>query len=149
MSVPDPSRPVQEVEALLRRSGRRLTPQREAVLDTLRATTSHPTAEELKFMVQERLPTISLGTVYRNLQLLVEAGYAQRLPTQQSCHRFDGNVTPHHHVICRECGRIADVDLDVNVVSLDEVEGLTGYCDLTQKMEFTGICERCREGGRD
>jgi Fe2+ or Zn2+ uptake regulation protein len=136
---------MEELRSRLREHGKRMTPQRSAVLEALRATTSHPTAEELRGMVQELVPTVSLGTVYRNLHVLVEEGYVRRLPTPQGSHRFDGDLSPHLHVICRRCGKISDVHLEIDSVALGRVTKLTGYTDLSQRVEFRGICPECHE----
>jgi Fe2+ or Zn2+ uptake regulation protein len=136
---------MEDLRSRLREHGKRMTPQRSAVLEALRATTSHPTAEELRVMVQELVPTVSLGTVYRNLHVLVEEGYVRRLPTPQGSHRFDGDLSPHLHVICRKCGRISDVHLEIDSGALGRVTKLTGFTDLSQRVEFRGICPDCRE----
>jgi Fe2+ or Zn2+ uptake regulation protein len=143
MSVLKETERVEDVRDRLREHGKRMTPQRIAVLEALRATTSHPTAEELRVLVQKLVPTISLGTVYRNLHVLVEGGCARRLPTPQGSHRFDGDLSPHLHVICRKCGRIADVHLEIDSGSLGRVSKMTGFTDLAQRVEFRGICAAC------
>src|SRR5688500_2570446 len=91
----------------LRTRGLRLTGPRRVVLEVVRGTDSHPTAERVHEMVRRRLPRVSLGTVYRNLRLLVETGLVKELPGPHA--RFDGNATDHHHFTCTECGRIVDV----------------------------------------
>src|SRR5512144_2537130 len=94
-------------EATLRARGLRLTGPRRLVLDVVRATESHPTAEWVHRMVRRRRPRVSLGTVYRNLRLLVAQGLVKELPGPHA--RFDGNVSEHHHITCVGCGRIVDV----------------------------------------
>ncbi len=91
----------------LRTRGLRLTGPRRVVLEVVRGTDSHPTAERVHEMVRRRLPRVSLGTVYRNLRLLVAQGLVNELPGPHA--RFDGNVSDHHHFTCLGCGRIADV----------------------------------------
>src|SRR5882672_7526392 len=76
---------------------------RRVVLDVVRATESHPTAEWVHQMVRRRLPRVSLGTVYRNLRLLVAEGLVNELPGPHA--RFDGNISEHHHFTCVACGR--------------------------------------------
>src|SRR5262245_10321608 len=93
--------------AALRNRGLRRTRAREVVLDVVRGTDSHPTAEQVHGLVRRRLPRVSLGTVYRNLRRLVETGLVKELPGPHA--RFDGNATDHHHFTCTECGRIVDV----------------------------------------
>jgi len=134
----------EEMRVRFRERGKRTTPQLMAVFDAVRATKSHPTAEELRSLVKARVPTISLGTVYRNLSLLVEEGFVLRLPTPRGSSRFDADVSPHQHVICRECGRIADVHLEIDSSALGRISGLTGYSRLSQNVEFRGLCAVCQ-----
>src|SRR5262245_65856772 len=97
-----------ESAAALRRAGLRLTGPRRLVLEVVRSTDAHPTAEAIHQTVRRRLPSVSLGTVYRNLRVLVEEGLVKELPGPHA--RFDGNLREHHHFTCLGCGRIADVD---------------------------------------
>ena len=123
----------------------RKTRQRQVILDELRNLASHPSAAELYEIVRRRLPKISLGTVYRNLDQLVEAGEILKLEIAGSQARFDGNVSEHHHVRCVQCGRVADIhNLPVEPVSC----GITthdNYEILGYHLEFTGLCPECRK----
>src|SRR5262245_9584255 len=95
-------------EADLRDRGLRLTGPRHAVLEVVRGAESHPTAEEVHRLVRRRLPGVSLGTVYRNLWVLVGEELLKELPGPHA--RFDANTSAHHHFMCERCGRIIDVD---------------------------------------
>src|SRR6266851_3125600 len=108
-SIPQngPSRRSEGAETDLRARGLRLTGPRRVVLDVVRATESHPTAEWVHRMVRRRLPRVSLGTVYRNLRVLVAEGLVKELSGPHA--RFDGNLSEHHHFTCLACGRISDV----------------------------------------
>ena len=129
----------------LNRHGRRMTTQRAAILAALRATTSHPTAEELRIQVQMRIPKISLGTIYRNLGVLVEEGYALRLSSPSGIHRFDGDVSEHHHAFCEVCGKVADVRLKPDPAMLRSAARMTNYNLRHRHIEFFGICPDCAE----
>src|SRR5262249_10873483 len=94
--------------AALRARGLRLTGPRRVVLEVLRGTDAHPTAEIVHRLVRRRLPRVSLGTVYRNLRLLVAEGLAAEIQGPHA--RFDANMDAHHHFTCMRCGRIVDVD---------------------------------------
>src|SRR5215475_11189414 len=98
-------------DVALRDRGFRLTVPRRAVLEVVRGITTHPTAEEVHRLVIRRAPRVSLGTVYRNLRLLVDAGLLGELPGPLA--RFDPNTLAHHHFTCLRCGRIADVEAPV------------------------------------
>jgi Fur family transcriptional regulator, ferric uptake regulator len=123
----------------------RNTQQRAVILEELRKLKSHPTAVGLYRIVLHRLPKISLGTVYRNLDLLVKAGTIQKLEYGSEEARFDGDVTPHHHIRCVKCGRVDDI----HGLSLDPLGGVTedfnGYRVLGQRVEFFGVCARCKD----
>src|SRR2546428_7901699 len=93
--------------AALRGVGLRLTGPRGLVLGVVRGSGAHPTAEAVHQMVRCRLPRVSLGTVYRNLRLLVAQGLVKELPGPHA--RFDCNLSEHHHFTCLACGRIPDV----------------------------------------
>src|SRR5262245_26786267 len=102
---------VESAEVALRDGGFRLTAPRRAVLEVVRGTKTHPTAEEVHRLVTRRAPGVSLGTVYRNLRLLVDAGLLGELPGPRA--RFDANTRAHHHFTCLRCGRIIDVEAPV------------------------------------
>jgi Fur family ferric uptake transcriptional regulator len=124
----------------------RNTPQRRMVLEELQKVTSHPTAVELYEMVRKRMPKVSLGTIYRNLELLAEMGLIQKVDLVSSEARFDGNPKPHHHVRCATCGRVGDLH-ELPLDMLREVPSeIGGYSIIGHKLEFVGICGECNEG---
>ncbi len=121
----------------------RMTRQRRMILEELRNTRSHPTADEIYARVRARLPRISLGTVYRNLDVLAAGGDIVRLDSGGGTRRFDGNVIPHQHVRCRCCGRVADVCDPVRTPDPSEVH-VEGFTITTARVEFEGVCDLCR-----
>jgi len=128
----------------VRRKAQRNTRQRQVVLEELKKLTSHPTAAELYEITRARLPKISLGTVYRNLELLAQNGLIGKLEIGGSEARFDGNPERHYHVRCVRCGRVDDVhDLPGSFVKR-EVKHLSGYEILGFRLEFIGICPECK-----
>jgi len=118
--------------------------QRDIILDELRQLTSHPTVDELFLIVRERLPHISLATVYRNLELLAEQGVILKLELAGQQRRFDGWAAPHTHIRCEVCGAVADVDLEPAQTPLEEVQQHTDYLVTGQHTEFVGQCPRCQ-----
>ncbi|MGJ3524152.1 Fur family transcriptional regulator [Nitratidesulfovibrio sp. D1] len=120
----------------------RMTKQRMVILEELRRVHSHPTADEIYGMVRQRLPRISLGTVYRNLDLLAESGDILKLESAGSQKRFDGNITPHQHVRCTQCGRVGDVMEPVRVPDITGARA-PGFIILSGRVEFEGVCEVC------
>ena len=86
--------------------------QREAIKEFLMSRKDHPTAEVVYEFVSKDFPNISLGTVYRNLSFLVDNGMAIKVPCEDGSVHFDGNVEPHYHFQCMECGSVLDLDFD-------------------------------------
>jgi len=122
----------------------RSTRQRRLILEELRGLTSHPTAAELHQIVRQRLPRISLGTIYRNLELLARTGAIRRLEANGGAARFDANTAPHGHLRCVRCGEIRDVH-DVPLDLEDAGFGdLDGYDTLGYRLEFVGVCPACK-----
>lgn len=126
----------------------RMTRQRAEILAELRKAKNHPTAEEIHARVRRCLPRISLGTVYRNLELLAQNGEILRLDGGNGGRRFDGDVSPHLHVRCRRCGRVADVS---GAVFTPALEGLKaeGFAILHAHIELEGVCARCAADTQD
>ena len=124
----------------------RYSKQRDAIQQYLMSTKKHPTAEVVYEKVREAYPKISLGTVYRNLSLLVEQGQALKLDCGDGFDHFDGNPAPHNHFYCRQCGSVIDLEMDpidhINTIAnagfYGEIEGHTIY--------FYGICAHCKGG---
>ena len=133
-------------DAALRARGLRLTGPRRVILDVLRGTGSHPTAEWVYRLVRRRLPRVSLGTVYRNLRLLVAEGLAAEIPGPHA--RFDANMDAHHHFTCVRCGRIVDVDgplAEPHAEALRaRIAARTGLAITHHRIEFFGRCPQCR-----
>lgn len=117
--------------------------QREAILEFLMSRNDHPTAETVYDNVKLLYPRISLGTVYRNLSLLVECGKAAKLTGRDGMDHFDGNTSPHYHFVCSKCQRIMDIDFPqmdfineaANRTFPGRIEGHTAF--------FYGICPDC------
>jgi Fur family ferric uptake transcriptional regulator len=121
-----------------------MTEQRRAILEALKQVTSHPTADEVYAMVRKRLPRISLGTVYRNLEFLSDSGLIQRLCIGGSQMRFDGNANNHYHVRCVKCNRVDDVPVAPTAEVQKAKRSLSGYEILGHRLEFVGVCPTCK-----
>ena len=121
-------------------AGQRNTTQRKVILEELRRQKTHPTATELYELVRRRLPHISLGTVYRNLELLACNGIIGKIERGREQARFDGFPGDHHHVRCSACGRVEDV----HGLSLEHlagaIAGANGYEITGHTLEFIGLC---------
>ena len=122
--------------------GLRTTRARRAILDQVRATDVHPTAEWVFLQVRRRLPRVSLGTVYRNLRQLVGAGLLVERPDPGGS-RFDANTSVHHHFTCVGCGRVYDLTEPINPALHARVASRTGFKVHYHRMEFYGRCANC------
>src|ERR1700674_665357 len=100
-----------EFAARCREGGLAVTPQRTAIIEALLASTDHPTAEHIYAAVRRRYPHISLATVHRTLETLCRIGEARKVTLLHDSARYDGNLGPHHHVVCVRCRRIRDVEI--------------------------------------
>ena len=123
----------------------RMTPQRQVILEEIGKTDSHPTTDELYDLVRRRLPRISLGTVYRNLEVLAECGLIQKLELAGYQRRFDGNTEKHYHIRCVDCGRVRDLPTATLVIADDEFRELTDYEIIGHRLEFIGRCSECKK----
>jgi len=126
---------------------RRLTRQRKVILEELRRVASHPTAPGVFALVRRRLPNISLGTVYRNLELMARAGLIRKLEFAGAAARFDGNTQQHDHVRCISCGRVDDLPGPPLELPEGKYVDCLGYQILGYELELVGLCAECRRSG--
>ncbi|MFH1639876.1 MAG: transcriptional repressor [Chloroflexota bacterium] len=122
------------------------TKQKEAILRVLRGTGSHPTADWIYSQVRKEMPNISMGTVYRNLKVLRETGEIRELELAGNLRRFDGVTRSHDHFRCEKCGRVFDVDENVDQGINERAEKKTGFRITGHILEFRGFCRECRQG---
>ncbi len=128
---------------------RRNTKQRQVILEELRKLTSHPSAATLYELVRMRMPNISLGTVYRNLDLLADSGAIQKLNSGTPEARYDGNPDQHYHVACTFCGRVDDIHDAPHDLVRPIGSTLGGFEILGHQLQFIGICPKCRTNKPD
>ena len=132
----------------LREMGYRITPQREMIIETIAHTTSHMTAEEVLEAVRERSRAISLSTIYRTLDFLVENGLCSRTDLGGG-HAVYATLQhgPHVHLVCRNCGQV----LDVKASMLSNLEGLLldqyGFSADIHHLSLFGVCQACQAKG--
>lgn len=142
---------VQTPEALsarFRMTGRKVTPQRQCIFRLLQGDRSHPSAETLFAQARREMATISLKTVYQTLAELAELGEVLRLDVGTGTVRFDPNVEhPHHHLVCRGCGKVRDLEMGVPELTLPGEE-VQGYVVGPAEVVFRGLCRECHGGDR-
>lgn len=118
--------------------------QREQILSFIRNTTEHPTAEMVYTEMRKIIPNISLGTVYRNLKFLEEAGKIRKISVQSGLERYDARMDEHAHFICVFCGRVSDLSA-VNIQEVFDMCNIdTDARPLWINISFGGICEQCK-----
>lgn len=136
---------VARLKALAVQRGLRMTPQRAVLLSVLGRMTHHPTSDELYRRVRKALPSVSPATVYRNLQVLVQANVISMLERSGGAFRYDPNPDEHHHFICRRCARVVDVYLSAVGYRMDaRGAGLRGARIESCEVQLRGICPACR-----
>lgn len=121
----------------------RMTKQRRVILEVLRQSNIHPTADVVYEMVRRQLPKISLGTVYRNLEILTALGEIQTLELSGSQKRFDGVAQKHYHIRCVHCGRVDDAPIAPLNSLEDDLYKSTVYTIMGHRLEFIGLCPEC------
>lgn len=134
-------------DALLR-AGHRFTRQRAAVFGVLCGTRSHPTAEEIFRVVRERIPDISLATVYKALEAFESAGACLRLTDGDGPARYDARVDDHHHLRCVACGRVIDVEGPALRGWAAGAAARQGFEVLDCRLVLVGRCAECRSDAR-
>lgn len=117
--------------------------QRESIKANLMSRKDHPTADAVYTAIREEFPNISLGTVYRNLNLLVELGEAQKLTCGDGKDHFDADVSPHYHFVCQHCGAVIDLMMEpIPEVTKQAQEDFKGQI-LSHVTYFYGTCPDC------
>jgi Fur family peroxide stress response transcriptional regulator len=119
--------------------------QRDRIRSWLRQTDTHPTATEIHEALLPEMSSLSLGTVYRNLEILVADGEVDEVTTAGGAMRYDGNRSPHHHFNCEGCGRIVDVDMPVPRGMLRGLARDHGLHSDRVRISFYGLCTSCAE----
>lgn len=131
----------------------RMTHQRKIILEEVRKIHSHPTADEVYSIVRKKIPRISMGTVYRNLDILAKIGLVQRIEPGQGHPqmRFDGKIEDHYHITCIGCGSLEDVPVDSPDAALDNLTKAllkaTEYRIAGHNLDFFGLCPSCTKEG--
>jgi len=118
--------------------------KRDAILARLRQSTAHPSAEDLYASLKPDIPDLSIGTVYRNLNLFKEQGLATSVATVRGVERFDGNTQPHVHFICSQCDAVTDLHQICVPQELKTAAEDSSGCRVEEcRLCFTGVCSQC------
>jgi len=121
-----------------------VTPQRLAVIEALLASENHPSTDEICAAVRRNHPHVSLATVHRILNEFCEVGEARKVTLLHDAARYDGNVEPHHHVVCVRCKRVNDIDIPDIDKLLEGTASLGQFALLRCSLEIEALCSRCQ-----
>jgi len=125
-----------------------MTRQRQVILEEVKSG-CHPTADQIYERVRKRLPQISMGTVYRNLDTLASLGFIRKMQPDHPQMRFDFNTKEHYHTTCMNCNRVDDMHIepmDDTLENLGKALGkLTKFGIFGHRLEFIGLCPECSE----
>ena len=132
----------------LRERGQRVTPQRLVINRLLRERDRHVSADELLEAVEERLPNVSLPTVYSTLELFEELGLVRRVGSVGGRVVWDSRLDEHHHAACSRCGRVEDIDAPVDVGAALAAARTAGFSDARAGLVVTGLCRGCARNAR-
>jgi Fe2+ or Zn2+ uptake regulation protein len=139
-----PPRDDAELAELLRERGLRATSQRVVMHRLLRDTERHVSAEELLSEASERLPGVSLPTVYATLELFEQLGIVRRVNGGGGTLLWDTRTDTHHHMICRNCGRIEDLETPLDLERARRSAARSGFDPDRAEVVVSGLCARCR-----
>lgn len=140
---------MEKVKEKLKIKGFKLTPQRRCIIETMmNSKGEHLSSEEVYNIVKEQCPEIGLATVYRTLQLLDEVKVVSKLNLDDGCSRYEMNFDEeqhsHHHLICRECSKVIEVEEDLLDTLEEIIEKNYKFEILNHDVKIFGICEKCK-----
>ena len=144
MPIKETSKIGQELRQKLDERGGHLTRQRMAVFDYLKRSDHHPTAEDVFLAVKRKLPKISLATVYKNLEALVECDAISKLTYGDASSRYDIRTDHHYHTRCLKCGGVGDLDPEQGTEPLEHIRPKEGFEIVSYRLELLGYCRNCR-----
>jgi Fur family transcriptional regulator, peroxide stress response regulator len=143
--------PVQRAQALedfrrrCKEQGLAFTFQRQVIYEAVVDSHEHPTPELIYEQVRQRIPSISLGTIYKNVKTFLDSGVLQEVTLHHGSLRLESNMTPHHHVVCSSCKAIFDIDESaVEPVELPKAKLPPGFAIKQCRVEFVGVCKACQ-----
>jgi Fur family peroxide stress response transcriptional regulator len=125
--------------------GLAFTFQRQVIYEAVVDSREHPTPEWIYEQVRQRIPSISLGTVYKNVKTFLDSGVLKQVTLHHGSLRLESNMTPHHHLVCSSCKAIFDIEeTAVGPVHLPKTELPKGFSIEQSRVEFVGVCKSCQ-----
>jgi Fur family peroxide stress response transcriptional regulator len=117
--------------------------QRERILELLKSVDIHPTANWLYGKLRKEFPELSMGTVYRNIGILIKQGHIGRITFGSTFDRLDANTQPHYHFVCESCDAIIDLDIPIDESLNGWISKSQGFLVRKHDLEFRGLCPKC------
>ena len=144
--MPDPrAKSLEDFRSRCKERGLAFTFQRQVIYEAVVDSREHPTPELIYEHVRQRIPSISLGTVYKNVKTFLDSGVLKEVTLHHGSLRLEANMTPHHHVVCSSCRAIYDIDQSaVEPVQYSKREVPMGFSIEGCRVEFVGLCQTCR-----
>ena len=134
-----------EMKGALAEKGVSLTPRRSRLLEALIDSRNHPGVSEIHQDVRRYFPGTSLATIYNTIDLLKDAGQVLEIEFSGAANRYDGwRPEPHTHLICDECGRIEDLDMEEVSEPIEAISASTGYEVTHSRSDYYGVCPDCK-----
>jgi Fe2+ or Zn2+ uptake regulation protein len=127
----------------LRENGLKLTRQRRVIIDILAGTKTHPTAQDILTSARQKIPAISLSTVYLTLDAMKSAGLIKELEFAELNNRYEGDISDHLNLVCKRCGKVVDFYTPVPLNPAD-VEKKTGFKGESVRFDYYGYCRKCQ-----
>ena len=125
--------------------GLAFTFQRQAIYEAVADSKEHPTPEWIYEQVRQRIPSVSLGTIYKNIKTFLDFGVLKEVTLHHGSLRLESNMTPHHHLVCSSCKAIFDIEESaVEPVQLPAAELPAGFSISQYRVEFIGVCNSCQ-----
>ena len=129
--------------------GLAFTFQRQVIYEAVVDSREHPTPELIYEQVRQRIPSISLGTIYKNVKTFLDSGVLKEVTLHHGSLRLESNMTPHHHLVCSSCKAIFDIEESaVEPVQLPKTKLPVGFAIKQCRVEFVGLCKSCQTANR-
>jgi Fur family peroxide stress response transcriptional regulator len=135
--------------AMVTGGGRKFSRKREAIMEAIQSTRCHPTAQWVYEQLKPRIPDLSLGTVYRNINLFMREGRLISVGVLNGEEHFDAFTAPHPHFVCERCGKVFDLPCPCGEAPVSFAEDTGGFLPDFRKTVFYGICPECAESARE
>lgn len=134
-----------EFRAICERAGVAVTHQRQVIYETLLAMDGHPSPEEVYARVREKIPSVSLATVYKNIHLLIESGVFHEVSLHHGSLRVETNARPHYHLVCTSCKSITDIDAEELGIAPKAHKLKGGFLAQRYAVDVLGLCPKCQK----